>query len=392
MLDAVPTAQPVSIPVSDLETPCLLLDQAKLEANVARLKTRLDQMGVMLRPHLKTTKSLAAARVILGSEDGPVTVSTLKEAAYFASGGISDILYAVGIVPSKLDRVAAIRRETGAAITVILDSPEQAAGVVEWCSRGDEAIPFLIELDADGHRSGVPEGDDQRLRLIADTVAGTGAKLTGVMVHAGASYDENTENALVHAAEAERRTAVKAASVLCEKGVEKPLVSIGSTPTAHFAENLDGVTEVRAGVFTLFDLFQMNVGVCQMEDIGLSVVATVIGHQRDKGWTIVDAGWMAMSRDRGTATQGVDYGYGQVCDLTGDPYPGVILTGANQEHGIIAHRAPDAQVPELPIGAQVRILPNHACATGAQHDHYNVVDSRREPDRVTAIWPRINGW
>src|SRR2546427_10255749 len=84
------------------------------------------------------------------------------------------------------------------------------------------------------------------------------------------------------------------------------LVSVGSTPTALAASRLDGVTEVRAGVYVFFDLVMRNIGVCTAEDVALSVLATVIGHQADKGWAIVDAGWMAMSRDRGTARQKQD--------------------------------------------------------------------------------------
>jgi D-serine deaminase-like pyridoxal phosphate-dependent protein len=169
-----------------------------------------------------------------------------------------------------------------------------------------------------------------------------------------------------------------------------PVVSVGSTPTARFARDLTGVTEVRAGVFMIGDLFQTGVGSVAMEDIALTVLATVIGHQRAKGWIITDAGWMALSRDRGTARQAIDQGYGVVCDLSGRPYPDLIVADANQEHGIVAvRRGSTAALPKLPVGSRVRILPNHACATGAQHDCYHALDSA---GAVGAVWPRINGW
>ena len=104
------------------------------------------------------------------------------------------------------------------------------------------------------------------------------------------------------------------------------------------AEDLHGVTEVRAGVYVFFDLFMAGVGVCTLDDIALSVLTTVIGHQPDKGWTIVDAGWMAMSRDRGTQNQTIDQGYGVVCGIDGKPIEDYVMTSANQEHGIIARR------------------------------------------------------
>src|SRR3546814_5479256 len=119
-----------------------------------------------------------------------------------------------------------------------------------------------------------------------------------------------------------------------------------------------------------------GIGVCTLDDIALSVLTTVIGHQHDKDWIIVDAGWMALSRDRGTASQRVDQGYGVVCDEAGSPLPGLLVAGANQEHGIVQVRpGSGASLPALPVGTRLRILPNHACATAAQFDGYHVLSA-----------------
>jgi D-serine deaminase-like pyridoxal phosphate-dependent protein len=378
-------------PVSQLQTPCLLLDEIKLRRNLDRLDERLATLGVTLRPHLKTAKSVDVARLALPHRKAPATVSTLMEAEYFAAEGMHDLLYAVGIAPAKLDRVGAIRRRYKAALSIILDSVEQAEAVADWCKRSADKLPVFIEIDCDGHRSGVGPGETERLITIGRILHEGGAILRGVMTHAGESYNLNDPKALAAAAEVERSGAVRAAETLRAAGLPCPVVSVGSTPTAHFARDLSGVTEVRAGVYMFSDLVQAGIGVCKVDDIALSVLATVIGHQRSKGWIIVDAGWMAMSRDRGTASQAVDQGYGVVCDPKGKPYPDLIMPNANQEHGILALRAGSAAaLPELKLGDKVRILPNHACATGAQHDRYHVVHGV-EPD-VKAIWPRINGW
>ncbi|WP_445680340.1 DSD1 family PLP-dependent enzyme [Radicibacter daui] len=378
-------------PISQLLTPCLLLDEIKLRRNLDRLDERLAGLGVTLRPHLKTAKSVDVARLAVPHRKAPATVSTLMEAEYFAAEGMHDLLYAVGIAPAKLDRVGAIRRRYKAALSIILDSVEQAEAVTEWCRRSGDKLPVFIEIDCDGHRSGVQPGETERLVAIGRILHEGGAILRGVMTHAGESYNLNDPKALTAAAETERAGAVSAAEALRAAGLPCPVVSVGSTPTAHFARNLEGVTEVRAGVYMFSDLVQAGIGVCGVEDIALSVLATVIGHQRSKGWIIVDAGWMAMSRDRGTASQTVDQGYGVVCDLAGTPYPDLIMPGANQEHGVLALRpGSNAALPDLKLGDKVRILPNHACATGAQHDRYHVVHGA-EAD-VKAIWPRINGW
>jgi D-serine deaminase-like pyridoxal phosphate-dependent protein len=373
----------------DLETPCLILDADRMDRNIARLRQRLAPLGVTQRPHLKTAKSVEVARLLMDAPAGPATVSTLKEASIFAAAGVRDMIYAVGITPDKLPAVMALRAQ-GVDLVVILDSPEQAAFVAAAGRAAGAVIPALIEIDCDSHRAGVRPDDRRRLLAIADAL-GHGAELRGVLTHAGGSYGARGEEALRACAETERHSVVTAAATLRAAGFACPVVSIGSTPTAHHATDLSGVTEVRAGVFVFHDLVMAGIAVCAVDDIALSVLATVTGHQRDKGWILVDAGWMAMSRDRGTASQPVDQGYGLVCDLAGNPWPDLIMVDANQEHGIVAVRpGSGATLPDLAIGDRLRILPNHACATGAQHDRYHVV--RGVSDRVEGEWQRFGGW
>ncbi|HEV2677701.1 MAG TPA: alanine racemase [Aliidongia sp.] len=383
-------SMPLGMDVDALPTPCLLLDEGRVRRNVDRMKARLAGLGVTFRPHLKTAKCLEVARIAMTTPGGPAMVSTLREAAFFAQGGVMDMIYGVGIAPGKLDRVGAIRRQWGVDLALILDSLDQADAVAAWVKANGDPLPVLIEVDADGHRSGITPGDEALLVAIGRRLVDGGAALRGVLLHAGDSYRLDQADAIADAAEVERMAGVAAADALRRAALPCPMVSVGSTPTARFARSLAGVTEVRAGVFMLGDLFQMGVGTCALEDIAVSVLSTVIGHQRQKGWIIVDAGWMALSRDRGTARQAVDQGYGIVCDLDGKPYGDLIVLDANQEHGIVAVRpGSTASLPDLPLDARVRILPNHACATGAQHDRYHVLDAA---GRVAAAWPRINGW
>ncbi|MFN9756552.1 MAG: DSD1 family PLP-dependent enzyme, partial [Planctomycetota bacterium] len=187
----------------------------------------------------------------------------------------------------------------------------------------------------------------------------------------------------------ERAAVVAATTRLRAAGHACPVVSVGSTPTALFARELTGVTEVRAGVYVFMDLVMAGLGVCAVDDVALSVLVSVIGHQTDKGWLLTDGGWMALSRDRGTADHAVDHGYGAVCSLAGEPIADLIVSGANQEHGIVSRRGGGPLDPrDFPVGTLLRILPNHACATAAQHAAYEVVHGA---DAI-ATWPRFGGW
>jgi len=348
----------------------------------------MNALGARLRPHVKTPKCIEVARRQQAAGASAITVSTLKEAEEFFAAGFADILYAVCIAPQKLDRVLALRRQ-GCRLAILVDEAAAARAVVAKGKAAQHAFDVMIEVDTDGHRSGI-KADAEALIEIARILHG-GAALRGVMTHAGSSYELDTPDALVRLAEQERAGCVRAAERLRATGLPCAEVSVGSTPTALSAKNLAGVTEVRAGVYVFFDLVMANVGVCTPRDVALSVLTTVIGHQADKGWAIVDAGWMAMSRDRGTARQRIDYGYGAVCDTAGEPIDGFVLTGANQEHGIVARRdgaiEPDI-VARFPVGTLLRVLPNHACATGAQFDHYHAV----APDGGVQVWRRFHGW
>ncbi|GHC22081.1 alanine racemase [Kushneria pakistanensis] len=371
-----------------LETPAALIDTQRLQRNIERMQARMDTLGVRFRPHVKTAKcpNVTQAQIAAGARG--ITVSTLKEAEQFFESGITDILYAVGISIDKLPRALALL-EKGCDLKLIVDNIDTARAIGEFGKAHDATFEVWIEIDTDGHRSGI-KPDDEALLEIARELQDSGMTMGGIMTHAGSSYDYHTPEALREIAEQERAGAVRAAQRLREAGLPCPVVSVGSTPTALSAEHLDGVTEVRAGVYALFDLVMHNVGVCALDDIALSVLTTVIGHQEEKGWAVVDAGWMAMSRDRGTQKQTHDFGFGQVCTEDGTVLEGYILSGANQEHGILSHVGEtDHDIRNrFPIGTRLRILPNHACATGAQHPHYAALTS----DESVDIWPRFYGW
>jgi len=373
--------EPGPLNQNDLPTPALLLDEARMMRNIARLAGRAERLGVSLRPHLKTAKSVEVARHLTGGTPGPITVSTLAEAEVFHNEGHKDILYAVGIAPQKLKRVQALR-DRGCDLVVILDSAAQALAVAQ------ANVPALIEVDSDGHRGGLRQDDPALIQI--GRILHENKCLRGVMTHAGESYNVRGDAAHAEFAELERHAAVSSAEALRDASLPCSVVSVGSTPTAHAARNLTGVTELRAGVYMFFDLVMAGIDVCAVDDIALSVLTTVIGHQPAKGWTMIDAGWMALSRDRGTATQDVDHGYGLICDETGRVLPDVIVSSANQEHGIVSLRpGAEGPMPDLPVGARLRVLPNHACATAAQHGRYHVLPQDGGPLQT---WNRFGGW
>ena len=371
----------VGTSVHTLPTPCLVLDRRRLDANIARMQQRARHLGVRLRPHIKTVKSVDIARLAVGS-DGPLTVSTLREAEHFAARGFTDLTYAVAIVPDRLDRVARLT-ERGVRLGVFVETTDTARALVDHPG----TFYAWIEVDCGENRTGVSASAD--VQAIGQVLhRAPNCTLLGVATHGGHSYSARTDSARRAIAEEERAAAVEAANALRAVGIPCPAVSVGSTPTAVHAAHLDGVTEMRPGVYLLGDLFQAGVHSHSEADIACSVLATVLSHRPASGRVILDAGGLALSKDRSTAGWPFDAGYGRLADaVSGVVLEGLQVAGVHQEHGEVVgddQRALDA----LPVGSRVRVLPNHVCMTAAQYDRYHVVDN----GVVVAVWPRVNGW
>lgn len=217
--------------ITDLETPALLLDRERLDANIARMQARLRGHGVRLRPHVKTTKSIDVLRRIYPHDLGGITVSTLKEAEYFFGHGVRDILYAVGIAPSKLAHAASLIRR-GVQLTVILDNAEAARMLQAGASREGVEFGVLIELDVDRHRAGIGPEANLLIKVGQTLHEGRGTKLLGVMTHAGGSYDCPSDDEL-------RTIAERAASVLVSVIGHQPELSAQTRNTVSSRDETD---------------------------------------------------------------------------------------------------------------------------------------------------------
>jgi D-serine deaminase-like pyridoxal phosphate-dependent protein len=370
---------------SDISTPALLLDKDKLLANISRMQACADRLGVRLRPHLKTLKAAKAAQALIAAGAEGITVSTLKEAGYFLEHGFTDITYAVGMVPSRLAEAADLMTR-GADLKIMTDSPEVARIIAAEASQNDIAYKVLIEIDCGDNRGGLPP-DSEELVEIAGIIDNSPARLQGVLTHAGHSYGVDNTAAVEAVAEQERVAIVQAATRLRAAGYEVDTVSLGSTPTGLFAKDLSGVTELRAGVYTVFDMDQQSRGVCDTDEIAMSVLSCVIGHNRAAGKILLDAGGLALSKDRSADRFRPEVGYGQVCDLNAIIIPNLYVTSVSQEHGHVQVRD-EGDFELFPVGSLLRILPIHACMTAAAYDHFNVI----EDGVVAKSWGRVNGW
>jgi D-serine deaminase-like pyridoxal phosphate-dependent protein len=374
--------------LGDAQTPAIVLDKGKLRDNCERVKSRCSALGVRLRPHLKTLKSIDAARMAIDPSHGGVAVATLNEAEHFAQSGFADIQYAVCISPDKLPRAARIL-EKASRFSFFVDSLETARAVAGFARDRNVALRAWLEIDCGEHRTGV-DPEDPVMLDIARVLSDPALRFDGVATHAGHAYGARSPEEVRDVAGRERLAVVRAAQTLRAAGIPVQGVSAGSTPTAVHLREGEGLTELRAGVYMAGDLFQVALCSLALEQVAVTVLATVISHSPRLNQVVVDAGGLALSKDRSTARgAGPDMGYGLVMDVLGRPIaPSLTVVDVHQEHGEIRS---GSRLPfeELPIGSKIRIMPNHVCMTAAMYDSYLVVDGA---DTIVDVWERTNGW
>jgi D-serine deaminase-like pyridoxal phosphate-dependent protein len=371
--------------LSDLKTPAALVDLDRLEANAGWALGRARDLGVRLRPHVKTHKCPPIGRIQSGGTPGPVTVSTLAEARAFASDGFRDMTYAVPPAPGRFPEVLEFTR-TLTRFACLVDSEQTAALLEAFGDAHGARFTVLLKVDCGYHRCGADPDGKSALALARRLAASPCFALEGVLTHAGQSYAARTREETLEAARTERDVLAGFARRLRESGIEAREVSVGSTPTFAAADHLTGVTEARPGNYVFFDAFQAASGTCRLEIVAFSVLATVVGSYPERGAVVVDAGALALSKDPGPVHVDPECGFGVPCDLEGRPLPGLRVASLTQEHGRI--EGPPGTLARLPPGSLLRILPNHSCLSAACFGRYAV---HRGPE-VVDEWAVARGW
>jgi D-serine deaminase-like pyridoxal phosphate-dependent protein len=364
-----------------LKTPAACVDLDKLEANTSRMAERVRRLGVRLRPHVKTHKCIEAARFQVRGHFGGITVSTLAEAKFFGRAGFRNITYAVPIAPARFEEAIEVQ-STLDELNLLLDH-EQTLGALEECARAKGVtVAVFLKVDCGYHRAGVDPESEDAVALALRLQNSPHVEFRGLLTHAGHSYHGRNPSEVGVVAAHETSVMARFAKRLESEGVPAGEVSIGSTPTMSVAESLEGVTEARPGNYVFYDGFQSAIGSCTMNDVAFSVVASVIGHYRDRNELLVDAGALALSKDEGPTHVDPDCGFGAVVGRGG-----LRVTSLSQEHGKIGSRKP-IDFERHPIGSKLRIVPNHSCLSAALFDRYHVVRG----DEVVEAWRPARGW
>ncbi len=363
---------------ADLETPAVLVDSARLAANIARVADIARRAGVALRPHVKTHKSLEIARMQLAAGACGLTCSKADEALVFIRGGAPSVTCAYPIAdPRKLDRLLQAAGEAGCDLRLMADSRAVAVALSAAAIRNRRTVPVYLKIDVGLHRCGLAH-DDPALPLLGAYVhEAPGLTLAGILSHAGQAYGANSAAGVRAVARTEASLMRSARDRLLAAGLPVAEVSVGSTPTVLASDDTEGVTEIRPGNYVFMDRTPLRLGLCEEHEVALTVLATVVG-VNDR-YALTDAGSKVLSSDGGAHGAPGSGGFGLAWPEDGGrPLP---VARLSEEHGWLEHGG------DFPaVGSRVRILPNHACVvanlaeclflTGEEEPRALTVDAR----------------
>ncbi len=362
--------------ITDLLTPCVLVESARVQRNIDRMQGAADSGGRRLRPHIKTHKSIALARRQRAAGAYGLCCAKLGEAEVFAAEGFEDIRVAFPLHPVNVDRVVALLDHT--RLSFIVDHADVAREWSEALRAARRAVDVLVKVDVGLHRCGIDPHADDAATFVSDIAAMPGFNFRGLLSHAGHAYGAASAAEAAQIARNEAEVLTSLAGLVREQGVAVEEISVGATPTARFSAHTDGVTELRPGNYIYYDRMQVALGAASWDDCALTVLARVVTtHAPDR--IILDCGSKTLSSDQ-VRGPGQQPGYGVVLQAlhSSAPDESLLVERLSEEHATVKAAIPSALRP----GDRVRVVPNHSCVVSNLVDHVWLVNGDEVLERV----------
>jgi D-serine deaminase-like pyridoxal phosphate-dependent protein len=341
--------------LTDLETPAVTIDLDRLEANIARLQATLDRHGKGNRPHIKTHKIPAIAKMQMDAGAVGITCQKLGEVETFIDAGVADdVLLTFNVVgAAKTERLLALS-ERVRRLAVVLDNEVVAQGISEAARRAGEEVPFLVECDTGMGRNGV-QSPDAAFDLARAAMRLGGLRFEGLMTY------PNTPRT----AEFLARTL----ELFSKAGMPVPVVSGGGTPAAKTVGDFPMTTEHRAGTYVYNDVMMVSAGAATWDDCAMRVRLTVVSRPTPDR-AVLDAGSKVLTSDQYFVKD-----HGRIVE-----YPEARIAALSEEHAVVDLSACAARPS---VGEVVNVIPNHCCVVSNMVDEVHAFRG----DHVEVVWP-----
>ncbi len=335
---------------------CFLISEKKVKQNIQRIADKASENKVVLRPHFKTHQNLHIASFFKDYGISAITVSSVKMAKFFAAAGWKDIFIAFPLDVNEMDEIDHLASQIN--LIVLINHPDH----IQALHRLNNDVDFMIEIDAGYHRSGVEVIDyEEVMGLIKSSYETQHAVFMGLMAHFGNTYISRTKQQILGIAyKSVNRIADLAAKVERETG-QFVYVSIGDTPSISVLNQFDRIDELRPGNFVFYDLMQLQIGSCELNDIAALMQCSVVAINPKRHELVIHGGAVHFSKESLDFMGVKTYGHIVKTDVGNNTFTGDYISSLSQEHGIV--QCNEANFNEYKIGDKLLIIPVHSCLT-----------------------------
>jgi D-serine deaminase-like pyridoxal phosphate-dependent protein len=360
--------------ITDLSTPAVLIESARLSRNLDRMQAAVTARGRRLRPHAKTHKSPLIAEMQIARGAVGICCAKLGEAEVFADAGITDIRVPYPLNPVNAERVLALANRV--AFSFIVDDVGVARAWSDIARRAGRQLDVLVKVDVGFHRCGIDPDADDAPSIVREVAELPGLRFRGLLSHAGHAYGAGSDAEVEAIACAEARV-LRGLAARCEIACEE--ISVGATPTARFSVYQEGITELRPGNYAYYDRMQVAVGSASWDDCALTVLARVVSRPAEDR-IIFDSGSKTLTSDA-VKGRGNTAGHGAVLENVHGSQPDdtLVIERLSEEHATVRNTNGRSR---LTIGDLVRIIPNHSCVVSNMVDTVWLVDGDQVLDRL----------
>lgn len=328
---------------------------------------------VDFRPHFKTHQSAEIGEWFRNEGVDKITVSSVMMAEYFHNAGWNDITIAFPVNHREIDRINSLAEKCD--LNLIVDCQETGSFI---SSKLKSPVSVYIEVHTGYHRSGTDARDYGIIEKIIGSVNGNKyLLLKGFLTHFGQTYLARGKQEVDQIFYSSQKT-IGNLKEKFSKFFDKPTISIGDTPTCSIEENFEFADEIRPGNFVFYDLMQMQIGSCSLQDIALALAAPVVSRSMERNELVIYGGAVHLSKDFIVNETGEKV-FGLAVDLKSngwEPLAGEpVLTSLSQEHGII--KATGDILSEFKPGSLIGILPVHSCLTSNLMKSYITFENKK---------------
>ena len=346
----------ITSPYSYLETPSLLIDNDIALANIAMMQKKADDLGLKLRPHIKTHRMPYFAKLQMEAGACGIACAKIGEAEVMADNGIGDIFIANEVIgEDKYERLKALHRRIHVRIGI--DNEVQLAQMEKVFATEARPLEVLIEYEVGEVRTGVTS-DEQLARLVKAIQSSKHVVLKGIFSHEGHTYKADSIADCCAKAQAAYAKTVRAAELIRSLGADIDTVSIGATPSVMNGSSFEGITELRLGTYIFFDVGQSN-AIHEFSRCAATVLASVIS-KPEGNRVVLDTGAKALvSQNRPTGICATA-GFGAIKGAED-----ITIENLFDEHGVLNSEKFKTLVS---VGDKVEVIPSHVCPTVNLYD------------------------